>query len=83
MPPNVLWYGVVRDYEAISYQFTPIFLRATNARIPLKPACNIPCVELNPPTRIALLKVPDSFYNSKLFTTKISEYEKEIGFNYC
>ena len=23
---NVLWYGVVRDYEAISYQFTPTFL---------------------------------------------------------
>ena len=22
---NVLWYGVVRDYEAISYQFTPNF----------------------------------------------------------
>ena len=22
---NVLWYGVVRDYEAISYQFTPTF----------------------------------------------------------
>ena len=41
---NVLWYGVVRDYEAISYQFTPTFLRATNARKPLKPACTIPCV---------------------------------------
>jgi len=24
MPHNVLWYGVVRGYEAISYQFTPI-----------------------------------------------------------
>jgi hypothetical protein len=22
---NGLWYGVVRDYEAISYQFTPAF----------------------------------------------------------
>jgi hypothetical protein len=22
---NGLWYGVVRDYEAISYQFTPTF----------------------------------------------------------
>jgi len=22
---NVLWYGVVRDYEAISYQITPTF----------------------------------------------------------
>ena len=22
---TVLWYGVVRDYEAISYQFTPTF----------------------------------------------------------
>ncbi|MFW5804726.1 MAG: hypothetical protein ACOCWG_05805, partial [bacterium] len=22
---NVLWYGVVRDYEAISYQVTPTF----------------------------------------------------------
>lgn len=44
-------------------------------------------IELNPPSRIAFntafLKVPDSFYNSKLFTTKISDYEKEIGFNYC
>ena len=25
MTYNVLWYGVVRDYEAISYQFTPTF----------------------------------------------------------
>jgi len=41
------------------------------------------CVELNPPTRIAVLKLPDSFYSQELFTTKISEYEKEIGFYYC
>ena len=25
MKHNVLWYGVVRDYEAISYQFIPTF----------------------------------------------------------
>ena len=25
MTANVWWYGVVRDYEAISYQFTPAF----------------------------------------------------------
>jgi len=25
MAGNVRWYGVVRDYETISYQFTPIF----------------------------------------------------------
>jgi hypothetical protein len=42
---NVLWYGVVREFEAISYQYTlPFFLRAKNARKPLKPACTIPCV---------------------------------------
>jgi hypothetical protein len=34
-------YGVVRDYEAISYQLTPTFLRDTNARKPLKPASAI------------------------------------------
>lgn len=39
-----LWYDVVRDFEAITYQFTPTFFRATNARKPLKPACTIPCV---------------------------------------
>jgi hypothetical protein len=25
MAYNVLWYGVVRDFEALSYQFTPTF----------------------------------------------------------
>jgi hypothetical protein len=40
-------------------------------------------VELNPPSRIAVLKVPDSFYTRKLFILKISDYEKEIGFYYC
>ena len=40
-------------------------------------------VELNPPARIAVLKVPDSSYTPEFFTNKISEYEKEIGFNYC
>ncbi len=42
----------------------------TNARKPLNPNCLILCVELNPPMRIAILKIPDSFYNSKLFTLK-------------
>jgi len=71
----------VRSYFPISLH--RLFLRASNARKPLKPACTIPCIELNPPTRIALLKVPDSSYNSKLLTNKISDYEKEIGFYYC
>ena len=31
---NGLWYGVVRDYEAKTYQFTPTFLRAVNRRKP-------------------------------------------------
>jgi len=39
-------------------------------------------VELNPLTRIAVLKVPDSFYTQKLLNTKISDDEKEIGFNF-
>lgn len=25
MHHNVLWYGVVREFEAINYQFTPTF----------------------------------------------------------
>ena len=44
---------------------------------------NMLLVELNPPSRVAISKVPDSFYTSKLFTFKFSEYEKEIGFYYC
>ncbi len=40
-------------------------------------------VELNPPSRVAIPKIPDSYYNSRLLTTKISNYEKEIGFYYC
>jgi hypothetical protein len=51
--------------------------------IHLNPFGAILHVELNPPTRIAVLKLPDSFYNPRLFTTKISDYEKEIGFYYC
>jgi hypothetical protein len=43
----------------------------------------IPHVELNPPSRIALLKVPDSFHNLNFLTNKISDYEKEIGFYHC
>ncbi|WP_423128097.1 hypothetical protein [Gaoshiqia sp. Z1-71] len=43
---------------------------------------NVADIELNPPTRIAVLKVPDSFRTSRFLTIKISEYEKEIGFNY-
>lgn len=39
-------------------------------------------VELNPPVRLAVLKVPDSFYTQKLLTTKIYDYGKEIGFCY-
>ncbi|WP_288019647.1 hypothetical protein [Tenuifilum sp.] len=38
-----------------------------------------PLVELNPPSRVAVSKLPDSFYTPKLLTKKI-EYEKEIGF---
>lgn len=45
-------------------------------------ALNIPIVELNPPSRVAVSKVPDSFYTRKLLTTKIFDYEKEIGFYY-
>ena len=37
-------YGVVRDYEMISYKFTLTFLRATNAWKPLKSACTMPYV---------------------------------------
>jgi len=50
---------------------------------PLSPRLPILAVELNPPARIAILKVLDFFYNSKLFTIKISDYEKEIGFYHC
>jgi len=43
---------------------------------------NIADVELNPPSRVAVVKVPDSFYNLKIIHIKIFDYEKEIGFNY-
>jgi len=43
------------------------------------PYCPLHFVELNPPTRIAVSKLPDSSYSQELLTTKISEYEKEIG----
>jgi hypothetical protein len=46
------------------------------------PPCNMYRVELNPPSRVTLSKLPDSFYTPRLFTTKISDYEKEIGFYY-
>jgi len=46
---------------------------------PLLPLYFIYIVELNPPTRIAVLKLPDSSYSQELLTTKISDYEKEIG----
>jgi hypothetical protein len=39
-------------------------------------------VELNHPSQIAISKLPDSFDNSKLCTTKISDDEKGIGFYY-
>ena len=45
MEANVLWYGVVREFEATFLSvYTDLFLRATNALKPLKPACTIPCV---------------------------------------
>ena len=51
-----------------------LYLRATNARILLKPACTIPCVELNPPSRIAVRhcfqKYPIFFYNRKIIHNK-------------
>ena len=60
-----------------------ILIRAEALDNPLTAKCFIYDVELNPPSRIALLKVPDSFYTSKLFTNKISSNEKEIGFYHC
>jgi hypothetical protein len=48
----------------------------------MKPFFAILRVELNPPARIAISKVPDSFYTQMLITKKI-DYEKEIGFYYC
>ena len=48
-----------------------------------QPTLATPRVELNPPARVALSKLPDSFYTPRLFTTKISDHEKEIGFYYC
>jgi len=44
MHQNVLWYGVVRDYEEIFFQFTSTFFRVSNLHKPLKPTCTIPCV---------------------------------------
>jgi hypothetical protein len=42
MTANGLWYGIVRDYKAISCQVKPtFFLRATYHRKPLKPACSL------------------------------------------
>jgi len=50
---HVLWYGVVRDYEAISYQFTTTFYEPQTLKTlwtdhrelsEAKPACTIPCV---------------------------------------
>lgn len=38
--PIVLWYGVVREYEAKTYQFTPTFFTSHK---PSKAACTIPC----------------------------------------
>jgi len=41
MPTNVLYYSVVRDYGAISYQFTPTFFTSYKR---LKPAWRMsPC----------------------------------------
>ena len=41
---NVRWYGDVRVYEAISYQYTLTFLRAANLLKSLNPVCAIPYV---------------------------------------
>jgi len=51
-------------------------------KLPLPPPLVILRVELNPPSRVAISKVPDFFYTRKLITTKIFDYEKEIGFYY-
>ena len=48
--------------------------------IPLKPQCFIPLVELNPPARIAISKVPDSSYNQMLITKKKLTMRKKSGF---
>ena len=84
---TVRGYGVVREYEVIYYQVTPIFFTNHKRSKTLKPACTIPCVELNPPTRIAIRfsfqKYPIFSIIVRLLTTKINDYEKKIGFYHC
>ena len=49
--------------------------------------CRLGGVELNPPSRIAVhycfQKYPIFSIIVRLFTTKIKDYEKEIGFYHC
>jgi hypothetical protein len=45
-------------------------LDVTPLKLALSAKCTIHDVELNPPPRVAISKVPDSFYTSKLFTKK-------------
>jgi hypothetical protein len=44
------------------------------------PPCNMYFIELNPPPRVAISNVPDSFYTSKLFTLKFQVMRKKSGF---
>ena len=59
-----------------------LLIRAETLDKPLTAKCFIHDVELNPPQRIALLKVPGFFYYLRIFFTKFSDNEKETGFYY-
>jgi len=56
---GILSCGITKRFPISIHQ---LFLRAKDLRKPLKPACTIPFVELNPPARIAVSKVPDSLH---------------------
>ena len=75
------------DVELISVKLIPVGISTLDEIVDLTPLVSnnklVYDVELNPPSRIALLKVPDSFHNLNFLTNKISDYEKEIGFYHC
>jgi len=74
--------GAVINCLLLSFPRTPKFERGRMLELPLKPLWHKHFVELNHPSQIAISKLPDSFDNSKLCTTKISDDEKGIGFYY-
>ena len=73
-------YEILGISKLRTYQPTKSFFEGDTIGKPIKPQYFIPCVELNPPSRIAVLKLPDFFNSQELFTIKFLIIRKKPGF---